>query len=212
MIYRLTVGEIQTNCWIIPLPKNEKECIVVDPGGEGETILARLEKLNLNPRYIVLTHAHFDHIAALPKLAAAFPSVEIAIHQEEANKLGPESLEFHRQDFAAVGASAYVETLWKPMPSATLLLQEGHELGPFRILHLPGHSPGSIGLYWKEEKILISGDTLFRMGIGRTDLYGGEQEILARSLQRLFTLDEDTVVFPGHGARTTIGREKGVYF
>ena len=205
MINRLIVREFQTNCWIITL--SGKDCIVIDPGGDGDLILERLKNLQFSPRYIVLTHAHFDHIAALPLLAAAFPDADIAIHRSEAGKLGPNSLETHQRDFNAVGYSSYVDTLWKPMPEASILLNEGDELGPFRILHLPGHSPGSIALHDEKEKNLWSGDTLFRAGVGRTDLYGGDQGLLVQSLQRLFTLDGDTNVYPGHGPVTTIRRE-----
>jgi glyoxylase-like metal-dependent hydrolase (beta-lactamase superfamily II) len=94
------------------------------------------------------------------------------------------------------------------MPDASVLLDEGDTLGPFRVLHLPGHSPGSIGLLWEEEKVLISGDTLFRAGMGRTDLPGGDGKLLDASLERLFKLDGDTRVYPGHGETTTIGRER----
>ncbi|MDR1142830.1 MAG: MBL fold metallo-hydrolase [Spirochaetaceae bacterium] len=211
MINQVSVGELQTNCWIISLPRADREssggeCILVDPGGDGDLILDRLKRLLLRPRYIVLTHAHFDHIAALPELAAAYPAAAIAAHPAETAKLGPHSLEPHRRDFG--GAAAYVEALWKPLPEASLLLAEGAALGPFTTLHLPGHSPGSIGLLWEEEKILISGDTLFNAGVGRTDLPGGSQEELNRSLTRLFTLDGDTTVYPGHGPVTAIRREK----
>jgi len=224
MLNQLCVGELQTNCWITGLPRTSRhlssgeavsgksgDCIVIDPGGDGDLILARLDKLQLRPRYIVLTHAHFDHIAALPHLAAAFPLADIAIHQAEAAKLGPRSLELHRRDFTGAGVSSYVEALWKPMPEASLFLKEGDALGPFLVMHLPGHSPGSIGLYWEEEKILISGDTLFKSGVGRTDLPGGDEELLAQSLRRLFALDGDTAVYPGHGPATTIRREKNNY-
>jgi glyoxylase-like metal-dependent hydrolase (beta-lactamase superfamily II) len=221
MVNHVCVGELQTNCWIIPLPGGSSgepavpdagsqkpgNCIVVDPGGDGKLILVRLEKLELRPRYIVLTHAHFDHIAALPDLAAAFPDADIAIHRAEAARLGPRSLETHRRDFNSIGANAYIDALWKPLPEASILLQEGETLGPFRVLHLPGHSPGSIGLYREEEKILFSGDTLFRAGIGRTDLPGGDGALIVQSLRRLFTLEGDTAVYPGHGPATTIRRE-----
>ena len=205
MINQLIVRELQTNCWITTLSGGD--CIVVDPGGDDQLILERLNKLRLNPQYIVLTHAHFDHIAALPFLASQFPDAGIAIHPSEAGKIGPHSLESHRRDFNAVGYASYVETLWKPMPEATILLKEGDTLGPFRIMHLPGHSPGSIALYNAEEKILFSGDTLFRAGVGRTDLQGGDEQLLIQSLQRLFSMDGDINVYPGHGPATTIRRE-----
>jgi glyoxylase-like metal-dependent hydrolase (beta-lactamase superfamily II) len=212
LIYRVSVGELGTNCWIVPLndtlPQNNGECLLVDPGAEGGKILARLAELQLRLRYIVMTHAHLDHMAALPELAAAWPDADIAVHPAEAAKLGPNSLELHREDFREAGAVEFVDALWRPFPEASLLLKEGDNLGPFRVRHVPGHSPGSIVLHWAGQKILLSGDTLFNAGVGRTDLYGGDLELLAKSLARLFTLPEDTEVFPGHGPKTTIGREK----
>lgn len=207
MINRITVGELATNCWIIPL---EDGCIVVDPGGDAGAIMARLAKLRLALRVIVLTHTHFDHLAALPDLAEAFPDAVIAVHRAEAARLGPDALEQHRRDFSAAGAARYVDQLWKPMPCAEKLLDEGDHAGPFTVLHLPGHSPGSIGLYWNDENILLSGDTLFRSGAGRTDLPGGSQEDLEHSLKRLLDMDKDIQVYPGHGGTTTIRREQDV--
>ena len=207
MVNQVIVRELQTNCWITSLGGGD--CIVIDPGGDDKVIFDRIKKLTVNPRYFVLTHAHFDHIAALPFLAAEFPGADIAIHPSEAGKLTDR--ESHRRDFNAVGYCSYVENLWQPVPDATVLLKEGDELGPFVVMHLPGHSPGSIALYNKEEKILFSGDTLFRAGFGRTDLPGGDEQALFRSLRRLFTLDGDTAVYPGHGPTTTINREKSLY-
>ncbi|MDR2073155.1 MAG: MBL fold metallo-hydrolase [Spirochaetaceae bacterium] len=210
-ITRISVGALQTNCWIIPLPKSAGECVLVDPGGEGDRILSRLERLALRPRFIVLTHGHFDHIAALPELTAAFPEADIAIHPLEASKLGPRSLDLHRRDFSIAGDEAYVDALWKPLKEASLVLNEGDILGPFTVIHLPGHSPGSIGLYWKEENLLICGDTLFCSGLGRTDLPGGDWELLKQSLGRLFAMDGNTRVYPGHGPGTSIDRERVKY-
>ena len=206
MVNQVIAGELQTNCWITGIGGGD--CIVIDPGGDEDAIFARLEKLRLNPMYFVLTHAHFDHIAALPSLAPFFPKAGIAIHQAEAEKLGPNAMENHQRDFNAVGVSTYVEDLWKPLPKATVLLTEGDVLGPYVVMHLPGHSPGSIALYHEEGKNLFSGDTLFRAGVGRTDLPGGDGQMLSQSLRRLFALDEDTTVYPGHGPATTIRREK----
>jgi glyoxylase-like metal-dependent hydrolase (beta-lactamase superfamily II) len=215
MVNQITVGELATNCWIVPLPRSGGNCVLVDPGGDGDAIIARLGKLLLRPAYIALTHAHLDHIAALPDVAAAYPDAKIAIHREEASKLGPDSREVHRRDFAAVGAAAYADAFFAvyadrgmKMPEASVLLDEGDVLGPFRVLHLPGHSPGSIGLLWEEEKILLSGDTLFRAGAGRTDLPGGSRELLNASLERLFKMEGDIRVYPGHEGTTTIGRER----
>jgi len=212
MVNQLPVGELQTNCWIIPLPGDagaSGECVLVDPGGDPDRIFARLKQLQLKPRHIVLTHAHFDHIGALPETAAAYPEAELAIHRLEAGKIGSGGLDMQRRDLNALGAADYLDMLTGPLPEAGRILEEGDTVGPFTVLHLPGHSPGSIGLFWEEEKTLISGDTLFHAGVGRTDLPGGDWNQLSASLERLFALDGDVQVYPGHGPATNIRREKG---
>ncbi|MDR0387115.1 MAG: MBL fold metallo-hydrolase [Treponema sp.] len=221
----LVLGAIATNCYILPLdefsppdesarslPENApRPCAIIDPGDQAPVIIARMEKLNLRPRYILLTHGHFDHIAALPHLAAAFPQTVIAIHPEDAAYLGKAAYAVHRNSFAAAGDPSYVDMLWKDMPSPSLLLDEGGRAGPFTALYLPGHTPGSVGFYLADQKILFSGDTLFQDGYGRTDLPGGDWERLRQSLERLFAMDGGIRVFPGHGPPTTIGEEARRY-
>jgi glyoxylase-like metal-dependent hydrolase (beta-lactamase superfamily II) len=213
IIHQITVGDIATNCYIYPLESAGQPfapCAVIDPGAESRKIQAALDRLKLRPVYILLTHGHFDHIAALPSLAAAVKSEDgplIAIHREDAAYLGPDSLAVHRESFAAAGDAGYVDRLWEDMPSAGRLLDEGDTIGPFTVIHLPGHTPGSAAFYDKSAGVLFSGDTLFRGDYGRTDLPGGDTEKLIASLRRLFTMDSGIKVYPGHDSFTTIGLE-----
>jgi glyoxylase-like metal-dependent hydrolase (beta-lactamase superfamily II) len=209
-IEHLTVGDIATNCWIYPLPEPGR-CALIDPGAEPDRIIARLDRTRLAPSFILLTHGHFDHIAALPAIAAAYrdrSNPVIAIHRDDAEYLGPGSYQVHCRSFtAAAGNSAYVDAYWEDMPAASRLLEEGETAGPFTVLHLSGHTPGSAAFWDREAKTLFTGDTLFQGDYGRTDLPGGNEEQIFASLRRLFAMDGGIRVFPGHGPETTIGAE-----
>jgi len=209
-ITQLIVGQIETNCWIYPL--GEKEAAIIDPGDEAGLIITVLKKLSLVPRFILLTHGHFDHIAALPQLAQVFVEADplIAIHRLDAEYLGSGAYASHSVSMkAAMGSTSFLDALWSDMPSAGRLLEEGDTIGPFTVLHLPGHTPGSAAFWDKEESLLFSGDTLFEGTYGRTDLPGGNEEAIFASLRRLFAMDANTDVYPGHGGITTIARETG---
>jgi glyoxylase-like metal-dependent hydrolase (beta-lactamase superfamily II) len=240
-IRHVTVGDIRTNCWIYPLQNTGGSarphagaalapCAVIDPGAEAEKIAAVLRRFNYRPAYILLTHGHFDHIAALPSLFARYngrygghyqggvggadraetPAAGapvIAVHRGDAEYLGAASREVHRRSFAAAGDAGYVDALWEDMPSPARLLEEGDAIGPFRVLHLPGHTPGSAAFYDEAAGVLFSGDTLFRGDYGRTDLPGGNQAEMGASLKRLLAMEGAIRVYPGHGPASTIGEE-----
>jgi glyoxylase-like metal-dependent hydrolase (beta-lactamase superfamily II) len=204
----LIVGPISTNCWIYPL--DGRNAVVIDPGADANLIVSTLDKQSLVPAYIVLTHGHFDHIAALPLVVRSFPSskLKIVIHKMDSNYLGSTSYETHVKSFsAAAGDTSFIDENWNDMPDADIFAEEGDTIGPFTVLHIPGHSPGSIGLWNRETEILFSGDTLFAGDYGRTDLPGGDEDIMIMSLRRLFKMNPETGVYPGHGPVTTIGRE-----
>jgi glyoxylase-like metal-dependent hydrolase (beta-lactamase superfamily II) len=196
-INQLVLGDIATNCWIVAATADgktgldgasAKPCTIIDPADQADLIIAHLKSHGLRPEYILLTHGHFDHVGALPELARTYPGAIIAIHRDDADYLGSKALE--------------------AMPAPGRLLEDGDSIGPFTVLSLPGHTPGSAGFYLPGEKILFSGDTLFRDGVGRTDLPGGSQEVLERSLKRLLAMDGEIEVYSGHGNSTHISRER----
>jgi glyoxylase-like metal-dependent hydrolase (beta-lactamase superfamily II) len=209
-IIKLTVGLVAANCWIYPF--DDGSAAIIDPGDESDLIISALLKSQLKPEYILLTHGHFDHICAVPYLVAAFPEkIKIAIHKMDSEYLGPSARDIQKASMqAAIGDTSLLDMSWTEMPSADILLEEGSVIGSLTVLHLPGHTPGSAAFWDKDAGVLFSGDTLFAGGgYGRTDLPGGNEDALFASLRRLFEMDGNIEVYPGHGHKTTIEREKG---
>jgi glyoxylase-like metal-dependent hydrolase (beta-lactamase superfamily II) len=186
---------------------------VIDPGDEAPRLIAALERRAETPRYILFTHGHYDHAAALPELLSYYSArevhPEIWIHECDAHFLGTHALQSHRACFAAAagGDTSFVDARWRDLPHPTRLIRDGDAAAQLAVLHLPGHSAGSVGFYDKDEYVLFSGDTLFCAGVGRTDLPGSDARALQKSLERLALLPPETVVYPGHGEPTTIGQE-----
>ena len=207
-IERLMVGPIGENVYAV---QTGDTGFLVDPGDAADEILRFLAEKGIEISLIVLTHGHLDHTAALPGLLEKWKNASpgIAIHALDARYLGAEGEETNRILFDAIRARNFFNSYWKGLPEPTLLLRDGDTIPGtgFMVLHTPGHSAGSICLYERESGILISGDTLFRDGVGRSDGPDADPHALESSLARLSSLPPDTVVFPGHGARTTIGRE-----
>ncbi|OHE58039.1 MAG: MBL fold metallo-hydrolase [Thermodesulfovibrio sp. RBG_19FT_COMBO_42_12] len=201
VIKKLAVGPLESNCFIIA-DENTKEVLVIDPGDEPDRILDLINENNYNVKYIVCTHAHFDHVGAVPDLKKE-TGAKIVIHRDES--------EIYKN-------TADQAALWgyelDPLPEPDMLASEGDklEIGDliFEIIHTPGHSPGGICLYG--EGILIAGDTLFAGSVGRTDFYGGDMEKLKSSFKRLMSLSDEVRVLPGHGPESTIGKEKSDNF
>jgi hydroxyacylglutathione hydrolase len=155
---------------------------------------------------------------ALPDLLEAFDKgvfgahdkPKVGIHRMDANYLGKDALNVHKKSYAAAagGNSSYIDAIWKPIEEADILFEEGDTLPPFKVLHVPGHTPGSAAFYDEKADVLFSGDTLFQGDRGRTDLPGGNEALIQQSLKRLRSMDEKIVVCPGHGPVTTIGEER----
>ena len=199
IVKMLQVGPIMTNCYIVGCEET-KEGAVIDPGGHPERILAEVKRHGLTVKYVLNTHAHFDHTDANGALVQA-TGAPLALHPEDRSLL------------TAAGGAALFGLQADPSPSPDLDLGDGDELEIgdlcFRVLHTPGHTPGHVCFYEADEGVLFDGDVLFRRGVGRTDLPGGSWEQLLDSIQRvLFALPDETAVYSGHGPATTMGEEK----
>jgi hydroxyacylglutathione hydrolase len=213
MLERLRVGPIGENAYVLP-SGDPGRCLVVDPGDEAKRILSFLDDHSLVPACIALTHGHLDHTAAIPELLAAYAKrgikVPLAAHSLDEGYFGGTGETVNRDLFAAIRALGYFKSYWTPIPALDIILSEGDLLpeSSFRVLHTPGHSQGSICFYDEAAGILVSGDTLFEGGIGRTDGPDSDPAALLKSLRRLLALPPDTKVFPGHGEPTTIAAEQ----
>jgi len=198
IVKMLHVGPLQTNCYIVGC-EDTKEGAIIDPGGGAKHILAEVERLGLEIKYVINTHGHFDHILDNKEVVEA-TGAPLVIHSADAPML------------KEGGGALFFGIMGKASPMADVILDEGQVLTlgniELKVLHTPGHSPGSICLYSEEEGVLFDGDVLFNMGMGRYDLPGGDYRILMESIKRLLTLPDDTTVYPGHGPATTIGRER----
>ena len=189
----IPVGQIDTNCYLIGDEK-EKVCAVADPGGSPERVLSMIEKSGLEPKMILLTHGHWDHVGAIPALLEKWPDLPVYAHEKElcpADEPNPHYFFPH----AGKNQRTYGEGDTLSLGGLTL-----------RVLHTPGHSGGSVVIL--AEDVMLSGDTLFAGTCGRYDLSGGDGEMMLRSLKRLAELEGDYKVCPGHGALTTLERER----
>ena len=199
-VEHLAVGPVQTNCYLA-INKETKEAIIIDPGDDADRIGMRLMQLEAKPVAILLTHGHFDHAGAAKTLAAQY-DILVYAHEKEA-----ETLEDSRMNLSgplAGGATTYhVDVFLKDEQELTLA---GLHI---RVLFTPGHTPGGCCYYFPREDVLFSGDSLFCGSVGRTDFPGGSMRTLVDSVRnKLMSLPENTIVYPGHDIETTIEQER----
>ena len=197
----LVVGPLQVNCYILGCEET-REAIVIDAGGDVDSILNVLNKNNLTLKYILCTHSHFDHIAGNKDLKEA-TNASILIHSAEADSI------------TNISSSAMLFGLnIKNSPPADILIEDGYTISVgnsivLDTLHTPGHSAGSCSFVLRDMPVVFVGDTLFAGSIGRTDLPGGDYNTLINSVkEKLFVLPDEFKALPGHGPETTIGYEK----
>jgi len=197
LVERFSVGALEVNCFVVADGKSP-EAMIVDPGDEPDRIEDWVKEKGLKVKYLVCTHSHFDHVGGLPELKSS-TGAEILLHKAEL-PIYERVVEMAR--------------LWgfelDKLPPPDRFLAEGDEISvgslSFKVWHTPGHSPGGVCLVAPD--VVFTGDSLFAGSIGRTDLPGGDYESLMKSLHRLSSLPDETVVYSGHGPASRIGREK----
>lgn len=214
----LPTGPFQVNTWIVPLISNN--VLVIDPAASSFThdqnkITDYLSKNNLIPIFFIFTHGHFDHIAGSRILKDAYPQVPLIVHKDDFLMCGSQAKQVQKEALDFFGLEEFENDFLQNLPDADIQITNQKNLGQLKsfsdlelqkemdsweIIHTPGHTEGSICLYNKNKALLIAGDTVFYHSWGRTDLPGGSEAKIVKSLKKLYSeLPGQTLVYPGHG-------------
>lgn len=205
-IDRLVLGTYENNCYIVRRDEKTADCIIIDTGLNIEPLTGFLKRKNLNPTALILTHGHSDHIAGATGLRKNFNKIKVCIHKADSSMLGDPAGNLSSLAGAKITTSP-----------ADVLFDKEEQIEfanlSFQLICTPGHTPGGICLYNKDEKILFSGDSLFAGSVGRTDFSGYDsqkcfEQLINNIRKKLLVLPDDTIVLPGHGEKTTIRQEK----
>lgn len=195
----IAIPGLITNCYILA-DEITREAMVIDPGGSPDDVLRRIDALDIAVKLIVNTHGHFDHIGANQAVSEA-AGAPIAAHKDDVPM------------YRMKGGAHFFGLSFPDQAEPTLLLDDGEEISlgkeHFIVLHTPGHSPGSICLWNPTRGVVFDGDLVFRAGIGRTDIPGGDTPALKKSIrEKILTLPDETILYPGHGPQTTVAQER----
>ncbi|MCR4802689.1 MAG: MBL fold metallo-hydrolase [Lachnospiraceae bacterium] len=196
---RMAVGPLGVNCYIV-YNEETKKAFIVDPGGDAKRIIQKIESMELEVEAILLTHGHFDHILGVDELRKHF-GVKVYLGENDS-----ELIQDGERNISAMFGRPFAT-------KADVMLKDGQELTlagiNIQVIGTPGHTPGGVSYYLKDEEIAFSGDSLFQGSIGRTDFPDGSASTLVASIKtKLLTLPGDTQLFPGHGDSTVVEYEK----
>ena len=199
-IISAVLGPVSTNCYTVSNVQT-KDTVIIDPADSGDHLVAMIEDQVLVPKYILLTHGHFDHCMAVPRLKEAYPEIQVIIGKDDLKWLQDPNLNLSNY-FIGEAFSC----------DADRTVEDGEVLDilgtKMQCIQVPGHTPGGMCYYFPEQNLLFDGDTLFSGSVGRTDFPGGSQDALMDGIRKkLLTLPEETLVFPGHDRATTIQKE-----
>lgn len=196
-IVKYSLGQLQANCYFLI---NGQDCLVIDPGDEANFILEQLQRQKLHLVGVMATHGHFDHIGAVGEIQLSF---DVPLYIFEKDKFLVDRLKETAEYFLG-NKQGIIKPITVKYLTETKLKISNFE---FQILKTPGHTPGSCCYYFKKEKVIFTGDTLFKNGIGRYDFSYCSKKDLKQSLEKIFKLPEETTVYPGHGEETSIKKE-----
>ena len=198
-VYKMQTGPMQVNTYIVCGEKEGAPAFIVDPGGDGEAIRQMVEKVGAKPTLVLLTHGHFDHIGGCDELRQLYPGIRVAIHEEDAP-----CLTSSKENLSDLSDTSITQE------AADILLKDGDTVDAadtqVAVIHTPGHSKGSVT--YRCSDVLFTGDALFRMSVGRTDLPGGNYYQMQKTLEKFNEMDVDYRIHPGHFASSTLDFEK----
>ena len=198
----LVLGSYENNCYVLRKDEKHSDCLIIDTGLDAQPLVEFLQRHELTPEAVLLTHGHADHIAAITELKNHWPAMKVCIHKDDAHMLSNP-----RRNMSALAGISL-----KASP-ADIFLEDDATVSyagiSLDVLHTPGHTPGGVCFYVPAAGVVFSGDTLFAGGVGRTDFpYGSAEKLIAGIREKLLMLPEATRVYPGHGPSTTIRNEK----
>jgi len=200
----LVLGDFQTNCYVLSDPQAQapKQCIIIDPGFGAEPLVRLLKKKSMEPQKILLTHGHCDHIAGIGLVRDNFGHVPVYISRADSQML----TDAVQNLSLMMGCPIDFDQPEGFLADNDIVQLNGLKL---QVISMPGHTPGGVAFYYRTEKLVIAGDSLFAGSVGRCDFPGGDMDSLLNSIRtRLFPMPDETKVYPGHGPITSIGQEK----